>query len=48
MCLQCKENERKLLVERQIDQQTAAKKYALSSSKGDIKIKNEDTNDDFI
>jgi hypothetical protein len=38
MCNQCKENERKLLVDPQTDRQTAAKQHALPSSKGSIII----------
>jgi hypothetical protein len=42
MCNQCEENERKLLMDRltdrHTDRQTAAKQYALPSSKGGIKM----------
>jgi hypothetical protein len=38
MCNQCEENERKLLMDRPTDRQTAAKQYALPSSKGGITI----------
>ena len=40
MCIQCEDNERKLLMDRPTDWQTAAKQYALPSSKeGIINIK---------
>jgi hypothetical protein len=34
MCNQCKEDEPKLLMDKQIDQQTAAKQYALPLRRG--------------